>query len=161
METWNAFNERNDFLYLFIHDQFSYRTADLCLGESILVRSDVVPCFCNQQDAISNVKQQCSDFVITRNIQCLEMMQEVQMQISGLSFQDRTSSNQSYPSVGQTQQPSRTVSHHNNTSNVPQASQPQSPPYYEQPQHPSMSGYGHPSLWFLTATTNGRLSRPS
>lgn len=97
------------------------------------------------QDAITNVKQQCSDFVMTRNIQCREMIEEVQRQISGLSFQDRTPSNQSYPSVGQTHQPPRTMSpHQNDTSNVPQASQPQPPPYYQQPQHPSMPGYGHP-----------------
>lgn len=101
------------------------------------------------QDAITNVKQQCSDFVMTRNIQCREMIEDVQRQISGLSFQDRNpSNNQSYPSVGQTpHQPPRTMSpHQNETSNVPQASQPQPPPSYYQPphHHPSMPGYGQP-----------------
>ncbi|KAJ8447630.1 hypothetical protein Cgig2_031684 [Carnegiea gigantea] len=139
----------NEGLKFYVTLQFSLgELLTFCLGENILgffVRSDMVPCFYNQQDAITNVKQQCSDFVMTRNIQCREMMEEVQRQISGLSFQDRTSSNQSYPSVGQTHQPPRTMSpHQNDTSNVPQASQPQPSPYYQQPQHPSMPGYGHP-----------------
>ncbi|KAG7016745.1 ALG-2 interacting protein X [Cucurbita argyrosperma subsp. argyrosperma] len=38
------------------------------------------------QDAITNVKQQCSDFVMTRNIQCREMMEDVQRQMAGLQF---------------------------------------------------------------------------
>nr|CAD1836255.1 unnamed protein product [Ananas comosus var. bracteatus] len=38
------------------------------------------------QDAINNIKQQCSDFVMTRQIQCREMIEEVQRQIAGFSF---------------------------------------------------------------------------
>ncbi|RID48432.1 hypothetical protein BRARA_I04944 [Brassica rapa] len=52
------------------------------------------------QDAITNVKQQCSDFVMTRSIQCREMIEDVQRQMSGLSFQDHRSSGP-YPSVHQ------------------------------------------------------------
>ncbi|CAF2050633.1 BnaAnng23740D [Brassica napus] len=52
------------------------------------------------QDAITNVKQQCGDFVMTRSIQCREMIEDVQRQMSGLSFQDHRSSGP-YPSVHQ------------------------------------------------------------
>ncbi|KAL0912401.1 hypothetical protein M5K25_018369 [Dendrobium thyrsiflorum] len=38
------------------------------------------------QDAINNVKQQCSDYVMTRNIQCREMLEDVQRQMAGLNF---------------------------------------------------------------------------
>ncbi|KAF3972022.1 hypothetical protein CMV_004436 [Castanea mollissima] len=40
------------------------------------------------KDAITNLKQQCSDFVMTRNIQCREMTEDVQRQMAGLNFQD-------------------------------------------------------------------------
>ncbi|XP_021727113.1 vacuolar-sorting protein BRO1-like [Chenopodium quinoa] len=121
------------------------------------------------QDAITNVKQQCSDFVMTRNIQCREMIEDVQRQISGLSFQDRNSGNQSYPSVGQAHQPPRTMSpqqtengnvapraqpppsyyhpspQQTDAGNVSQASRPQAPPpYYQPPQSSSMPGYAPP-----------------
>ncbi|XP_024535562.1 vacuolar-sorting protein BRO1 isoform X2 [Selaginella moellendorffii] len=35
------------------------------------------------QDAITNLKQQCSDYVMTRNIQSREMMEDLQRQITG------------------------------------------------------------------------------
>ncbi|XP_074309426.1 vacuolar-sorting protein BRO1 [Silene latifolia] len=97
------------------------------------------------QDAITNVKQQCSDFVMTRNIQCREMIEDVQRHVSGLSLQDRSnSSNHSYPSVGTSQAP-RTMSSHQTDprySAQPPGSQ---PPYYQQPQNASMpGGYGPP-----------------
>ncbi|KAG0476298.1 hypothetical protein HPP92_013139 [Vanilla planifolia] len=38
------------------------------------------------QDAVNNIKQQCSDFVMTRNIQSRDMLEEVQRQVAGLSF---------------------------------------------------------------------------
>lgn len=38
------------------------------------------------QDALNNVKQQCSDFVMTRNIQSREMLEDVQRQMAGLNF---------------------------------------------------------------------------
>ncbi|KAG7597101.1 ALIX V-shaped domain [Arabidopsis suecica] len=70
------------------------------------------------QDAITNVKQQCSDFVMTRSIQCREMIEDVQRQMSGLSFQDHRSSGP-YPSVHQ-----------------PAASSPPPPPETQNPSHP-------------------------
>ncbi|MCD9639715.1 bck1-like resistance to osmotic shock [Datura stramonium] len=94
------------------------------------------------QEAITNVKQQCSDFVMTRNMQCREMMEEVQRQISGLSFQDnRSSSGYTYPSVGQAHQPPRSNPQMpSETGNIPNSSRPHQAPIY-QPQQPTMSGY--------------------
>ncbi|KAJ0726946.1 putative BRO1 domain, ALIX V-shaped domain, BRO1 domain superfamily protein [Helianthus annuus] len=81
------------------------------------------------QDAITSVKQQCSDFVMTRSIQCREMIEDVQRQMSGLSFQDGKNSNTyNYPSTGP---PQRTSSQPDPT-NQPR---PQ-PPYYHQPPPP-------------------------
>ncbi|CAA0833001.1 Endosomal targeting BRO1-like domain-containing protein [Striga hermonthica] len=65
------------------------------------------------QDAITIVKQQCSDFVMTRNIQCREMIEDVQRQISGLSFQEnKTTSGYSFPSTGHPHQAQRPSSEH-------------------------------------------------
>ncbi|XP_068638721.1 vacuolar-sorting protein BRO1-like [Aristolochia californica] len=52
------------------------------------------------QDAITTVKQQCSDLVMTRNIQCREMIEDVQRQIAGLSFADGKAGSYNYPGVG-------------------------------------------------------------
>lgn len=38
------------------------------------------------QDAISALKQQCGDYVMTRSIQCREMMETLQRQLAGLNF---------------------------------------------------------------------------
>ncbi|KAL9241998.1 hypothetical protein vseg_016045 [Gypsophila vaccaria] len=98
------------------------------------------------QDAITNVKQQCSDFVMTRNIQCREMIEEVQRKVSGLNLQDREMpSSQSYPSVGtgQSHYPPRTMSQHQpDAGNAPQAPRPHS--YYQPPPNSSTPGYGPP-----------------
>ncbi|MCL7029573.1 hypothetical protein MKW94_005427 [Papaver nudicaule] len=93
------------------------------------------------QDAITNVKQQCSDFVMTRNIQCREMMEEVQRQVAGLSFQD--GKNHTYPPVGnQQQQPPRTSSMPPGPQ-IPPNSHPQAP-YYQSMEQPGAPGYGRP-----------------
>lgn len=97
------------------------------------------------QDAITNVKQQCSDFVMTRNIQCREMMEDVQRNMAGLSFQDKNAGgyNSNYPGVGhQPQRPNptdpQTVSH---------PTRAQTPPY-QPTEQTSMSGYGyHPQSY--------------
>lgn len=90
------------------------------------------------QDAITNVKQQCSDFVMTRNIQCREMMEDVQRQMAGLSFQDGKNTgaySSNYPSVGhQTQRPNQQQ----------QADPRPQTPYYQQREQPPMAGYTHP-----------------
>ncbi|GMH15190.1 hypothetical protein Nepgr_017031 [Nepenthes gracilis] len=96
------------------------------------------------QDAITNVKQQCSDFVMTRNIQCREMIEDVQRQISGLSFQDRNTGNRSYPPVGQSPQiPRTTLQQPIDHGNPGQPTHPQTP-YYPPSQQPSMPAYSPP-----------------
>ncbi|KAK6790698.1 hypothetical protein RDI58_009779 [Solanum bulbocastanum] len=100
------------------------------------------------QEAITNVKQQCSDFVMTRNMQCREMMEDVQRQISGLSFQDnKSSSGYTYPSVGHAHQPPRSNPQMSTeTGHIPNSSQPhQAPTYQPPPQQPTMSGYSQTS----------------
>ncbi|RDY01659.1 Vacuolar-sorting protein BRO1, partial [Mucuna pruriens] len=88
------------------------------------------------QDAITNVKQQSNDFVMTRNIQCREMIEDVQRQVAGLSFQDNKNTgafNSNYPSVGNQNQRSATQ-----TDPRPQT------PYYHQPvEQPPVPPYGH------------------
>ncbi|GAB4840360.1 bck1-like resistance to osmotic shock [Ancistrocladus abbreviatus] len=96
------------------------------------------------QDAIMNIKQQCSDFVMTRSIQCHEMIDDVQRQISGLSFQDRTTGTQNYPPVGQSHQMPRPSQQRTDLANMAQHSISQTP-YYLPNQQPSMPGYGPPS----------------
>ncbi|KAL3338586.1 hypothetical protein AABB24_027622 [Solanum stoloniferum] len=100
------------------------------------------------QEAITNVKQQCSDFVMTRNMQCREMMEDVQRQISGLSFQDnKSSSGYTYPSVGHAHQPPRSNPQMSTeTGHIPNSSRPhQAPTYQPPPQQPTMSGYSQTS----------------
>ncbi|XP_024021584.1 vacuolar-sorting protein BRO1 [Morus notabilis] len=92
------------------------------------------------QDAITNVKQQCSDFVMTRNMQCREMIEDVQRQMAGLSFQDNKTAgayNNSYPPAGH--QPPRS------SSQPPTEPRPQAPPYYQPPEQPAVAGYAHPA----------------
>ncbi|KAL5553360.1 hypothetical protein UlMin_040761 [Ulmus minor] len=95
------------------------------------------------QDAITNVKQQCSDFIMTRNIQCREMMEDVQRQISGLSFQDTNKSipgpYNNYPSMGH-QTPRSTPPPQQQQMDPPR---PQTP-YYQPPEQQPMTGYAHP-----------------
>ncbi|CAM6101276.1 unnamed protein product [Calypogeia fissa] len=91
------------------------------------------------QDAIANLKQQCSDYVMTRNIQCREMMEDLQRQIAGLSFSDgpgraypsagdRASRAHEYPGVGSAQR-AQTQSAQSHSASAPQGSH---PPYYHQ-----------------------------
>ncbi|KAK7390918.1 hypothetical protein VNO78_19112 [Psophocarpus tetragonolobus] len=87
------------------------------------------------QDAMTNVKQQSNDFVMTRNIQCREMIEEVQRQVAGLSFQDNKNTgafNSSYPSVGSQNQRSTTQ-----TDPRPQTL------YYQPVEQPPVPPYGH------------------
>ncbi|KAG7973768.1 hypothetical protein I3843_06G013600 [Carya illinoinensis] len=88
------------------------------------------------QDAITNVKQQCSDFIMTRGIQCREMIEDVQRQMAGLSFQDgKNTVANNYPSVG----------YQNQRSNLHQQADPRlQTPYYHTREQPTMAGYGHP-----------------
>lgn len=100
------------------------------------------------QDAITNIKQQCSDFMMTRNIQCREMIEDVQRQMAGLSFQDRKtlgSYDGSYPTVGQPHQIPRTSSpQQTDLQNAPHPHPHPQTPYYRPPEQPVMPGYGLP-----------------
>ncbi|EYU30036.1 hypothetical protein ABFS82_05G038300 [Erythranthe guttata] len=91
------------------------------------------------QDAITIVKQQCSDFVMTRNIQCREMIDDVQRQIAGLSFQEgKSNAGYSYTPAGPPpHQVQRTNSQQQqqDPSNMPNSSHAQAPTY--QPPVPS------------------------
>ncbi|GAB2226641.1 hypothetical protein Drorol1_Dr00022456 [Drosera rotundifolia] len=95
------------------------------------------------QDAITNVKQQCSDFVMTRSIQCREMIDSVQRQLSGFSFQNRNSGSNTYPPVGQTHPIPRTSSQQTNDGAMAQSSHPQTP-YYQLPQQQQAPGSAPP-----------------
>ncbi|KAM7271950.1 hypothetical protein ACFE04_031164 [Oxalis oulophora] len=93
------------------------------------------------QDAITNIKQQCSDFVMTRNIQCREMIEDVQRQVAGLNFRDRNSPSSYSGSYTSTAPPQPAE-----TPNVPPPTQ---PPYYRPPEQAPMysqppSPYGAP-----------------
>nr|GMD72492.1 ALG-2 interacting protein X-like [Ipomoea batatas] len=92
------------------------------------------------QDAITNIKQQCSDFVMTRNIQCREMVDDVQRQISGLSFKDnKNSGGYNYPPGGQHHTP-RSTSQPTDPANSTNAVRLQTPAY-QPPQQPTVPGY--------------------
>nr|XP_043623772.1 vacuolar-sorting protein BRO1-like [Erigeron canadensis] len=106
------------------------------------------------QDAITSVKQQCSDFIMTRSIQCRDMVEEVQRQMSGLSFQDGKNSNTyNYPSAGQ---PQRTSSQPD-MANIPNQPRPQTP-YYNQPPPPTAYAQQHPPP---PAASSGYTQHPS
>ncbi|KAM3328521.1 vacuolar-sorting protein BRO1 [Capsicum galapagoense] len=95
------------------------------------------------QDAITNVKQQGSDFVMTRNMQCREMMDDVQRQISGLSFQENKggSNGYNYPSAAQSHQvPRSNPQPPADPTNIPNAVRPPTPTY-QPPHQPAMPSY--------------------
>eukprot|EP00252_Welwitschia_mirabilis_P019453 TRINITY_DN4515_c0_g1_i1.p1 TRINITY_DN4515_c0_g1~~TRINITY_DN4515_c0_g1_i1.p1 ORF type:complete len:888 (+),score=181.72 TRINITY_DN4515_c0_g1_i1:183-2846(+) len=92
------------------------------------------------QDAITTLKQQCSDFAMTRNIQCREMMEDLQRQLAGLSFSDNKTVSQ-YPSVSQPSkvpQSSQSVPHQAEGSKAQQLGT--RPPYYHSNEQ-SVSSY--------------------
>jgi programmed cell death 6-interacting protein len=86
------------------------------------------------QDAITNLKQQCSDYVMTRSIQCREMMDDLQRQIAGLSFSNDNRPSRTYPSVGAAAPaaaPSQDSSYYTSGSAPSYGAQaPARPPYY-------------------------------
>ncbi|CBI26935.3 unnamed protein product, partial [Vitis vinifera] len=98
------------------------------------------------QDAITNIKQQCSDFVMTRNIQCREMIEDVQRQMAGLSFQDgKNTGAYNYPSPPPPEQPTMPGYAH---SLPPYGSTQQPPPPYHVaggPYHPQQAQQPPPS----------------
>ncbi|XP_020248980.1 ALG-2 interacting protein X [Asparagus officinalis] len=98
------------------------------------------------QDAITNVKQQCSDFVMTRNIQCREMIEDVQRQMAGLNFSSNVKTGYNYPVPGQSNQQPRNSSSPQ-TSSLQNISQPPSqpqPPYSHSPVDHPRPAYSQP-----------------
>eukprot|EP00271_Cylindrocystis_brebissonii_P000903 TRINITY_DN1108_c0_g1_i1.p1 TRINITY_DN1108_c0_g1~~TRINITY_DN1108_c0_g1_i1.p1 ORF type:complete len:893 (-),score=209.49 TRINITY_DN1108_c0_g1_i1:548-3226(-) len=53
------------------------------------------------QDAITALKQQCGDYVMTRSIQSSDMMRDIQHQIAGFTFNDSSSASRNYPAPQQ------------------------------------------------------------
>ncbi|CAL5396664.1 unnamed protein product [Camellia sinensis] len=97
------------------------------------------------QEAITNIKQQCSDFVMTRNIQCREMTEDVQRQMAGFSFQDKNTGASNYQRVGPPHQTQRASSQQQiDPGNTPHP-RPQTNYYQQRPEQPTMPGYAHPS----------------
>ncbi|KAM7463483.1 hypothetical protein LguiA_031604 [Lonicera macranthoides] len=139
--------QNNDFAAVFNIEDYKasrekcYKQIEAAIAKYREIKENVnegLKFYVTLQDAITNVKQQCSDYVMTRNIQCREMIDDVQRQVAGLSFQDsnKNTSNYGYhPTVGQ---PQRT------SSQPPQADPTSAPnhPYYQQPQMPG--GYSQP-----------------
>ncbi|KAM7274420.1 hypothetical protein ACFE04_016286 [Oxalis oulophora] len=96
------------------------------------------------QDAITSIKQQCSDFAMTRNMQCREMVEDLQKQMTGLNFQDRmSSSSAAQPPYGSHRQPSPYHVPPTTGSPYPPPHTQQQPPGshdYVQPPHPVWRG---------------------
>ncbi|XP_064944989.1 vacuolar-sorting protein BRO1-like [Musa acuminata AAA Group] len=92
------------------------------------------------QDAITNIKQQCSDFVMTRNIQCRDMIEDVQRQLAGLNFKGDGKVGYNYPSAEQS----------NLQRIASQQAEPQSVPphpamtHHHPPREQPRPGYSHP-----------------
>ncbi|XP_042036599.1 vacuolar-sorting protein BRO1-like [Salvia splendens] len=128
------------------------------------------------QDAITLVKQQCSDFVMTRNMQCREMIDDVQKKLAGLNFQDSKSSSYSFPPSSQPHQTqSSNPQQPLDQGRVPRTSYLQTPTYqppqpltmaspyqpsqhpttaspYQPPQHPTTASPYQPSQHSTTAS---------
>ncbi|XP_042399232.1 vacuolar-sorting protein BRO1-like [Zingiber officinale] len=105
------------------------------------------------QDALMNVKQQCSDFYMTRNTQCRETIEQVQRQIAGLNFASEGETSYNFPSrqsnspSPQPPEPQRTPLLSHPTPN------PETP--MEQPAH------GYSDRYSFAAQPNHQITSPS
>ncbi|KAL6969911.1 bck1-like resistance to osmotic shock [Sarracenia purpurea var. burkii] len=134
----------------------SYKQIEAAIAKYREIKENVnegLKFYVTLQDAISNVKQQCSDFVMTRNIQCREMIEDVQRQMAGFSFQDKNAGGAyNYPSVGQPNQIPRSSSQQQmDPGSGPHPHRPQTPYYHHPPEQPTMPGYTHPPPPYTTA----------
>ncbi|XP_061365022.1 vacuolar-sorting protein BRO1 [Gastrolobium bilobum] len=137
--------QNDDFSVIFNLEEYkasrekSYKQIEAAIAKFREIKDNInegLKFYVTLQDAITNVKQQSNDFVMTRNIQCREMIEDVQRQVAGLSFQDNKNTgafNNNYPSVGNQNQRSSTL-----TDSRPQA------PYYQPAEQPPVPAYGHP-----------------
>ncbi|CAM0956645.1 unnamed protein product [Alopecurus aequalis] len=86
------------------------------------------------QDAITRIQQQCSDFIMTRNIQCREMIEDVQRKLAGFNLSSSSNVTQRNSSVPPDQQSPSPPPH------APRAQ----PPYGALPGGDSRPGYSQP-----------------
>uniref|UniRef100_A0A5B7AKC7 Putative ALG-2 interacting protein X-like n=1 Tax=Davidia involucrata TaxID=16924 RepID=A0A5B7AKC7_DAVIN len=128
----------------------SYKQIEAAIAKFREIKENInkgLKFYATLQDAIKNINQQCSDFVMTRNIQCQEMIESVQRQVAGLSFQEnKNTSAYNYPTVGKPHQTQRSNSQQQTDPGnmMPHPPRPQTP-YYQPPEQPTMPGYARPS----------------
>uniref|UniRef100_A0A5B7AN94 Putative ALG-2 interacting protein X-like n=1 Tax=Davidia involucrata TaxID=16924 RepID=A0A5B7AN94_DAVIN len=128
----------------------SYKQIEAAIAKFREIKENInkgLKFYATLQDAIKNINQQCSDFVMTRNIQCQEMIESVQRQVAGLSFQEnKNTSAYNYPTVGKPHQTQRSNSQQQTDpgNTMPHPPRPQTP-YYQPPEQPTMPGYARPS----------------
>nr|CAB3499273.1 unnamed protein product [Digitaria exilis] len=102
------------------------------------------------QEAIGKIKQQCSDFIMTRSIQCREMIEDVQRKLAGFNFSSSSHSSMQRNASLQPDQSSPSPPPHAQApyaaplggDSRPGYSQPELRPSYSQPYPPS---YGAPA----------------
>jgi len=89
---------------------------------------------------------------MTRNIQCQEMIEDVQRQMAGLSFQDhKNTGSYSYPAVNQPRQTQRSSSHPpSDPQNGPGPHPQPQTQYFQPPGQSTMPGYAHPPPPYTT-----------
>jgi len=127
----------------------SYKQIEAAIAKYREIKENVnegLKFYVTLQDAITNIKQQCSDFIMTRSIQCREMIDDVQRQMAVFGFQDKNSAGSfNYPLVGQPHQIPRSSSQQQvNPANMPQPPRPQTSYYNQHPEQPTMpGGYSH------------------
>lgn len=98
------------------------------------------------QDAIMNVKQQGNDFVMTRSLQCTEMVESMQKKMASLSFSEGKPAGYGYQSTGPSNPPANAYCLPPEPLSHPRPSaytQPYPPPEQHQ-QQPRPGAYSHP-----------------
>lgn len=148
--------QNNDFSVIFNLEDYkasrekSYKQIEAAIAKFREIKDNInegLKFYVTLQDAITNVKQQSNDFAMTRNIQCREMIEDVQRQVAGLSFQDKHtgSFNNNYPSVGnQNQRPNTQTDSRPQT--YTQTDSRSQTPYYQHSEQPPVPSYtqAHP-----------------
>ncbi|KAI8538985.1 hypothetical protein RHMOL_Rhmol09G0146000 [Rhododendron molle] len=136
----------------------SYKQIEAAIAKYREIKENVnegLKFYVTLQDAITNIKQQCSDFVMTRSIQCRDMIEDVQRQMANFGFQDKNAASAyNYPSGGPPHhQIQRSSSQPQvNPGNMAQPPRPQTSYYNQHPEQPTMPGgyTHHPSPYGTT-----------
>ncbi|KAG5532291.1 hypothetical protein RHGRI_026802 [Rhododendron griersonianum] len=128
----------------------SYKQIEAAIAKYREIKENVnegLKFYVTLQDAITNIKQQCSDFVMTRSIQCRDMIEDVQRQMANFGFQDKNAAGAyNYPSGGPPHhQIQRSPSQPQvNPGSMAQPPRPQTSYYNQHPEQPTMpGGYAH------------------